>query len=130
MTIPMPVAVRPVFLALGGFVLVACVANDGVTSCSVEGAKFLSPEATEASICEAFKRRLSDSLAAQGGSIAGKNLSVTLRLHKRGTVEAIVSEEGAAASYPTVGVDVADRPLADKDLTTLAEAVANLLMDN
>lgn len=128
MTKRVPLACRPVWLVTAAFALVACVTNGGVTNCSVEGAKYLSADATEASICELFERRLRDSLAETGFSM-DENLSVTLRLHKRGAIEARIATADGHKTYPSVEVEVTDRPLGEKDIGQLANTVAKLLLD-
>ncbi|WP_284126126.1 hypothetical protein [Parerythrobacter aestuarii] len=105
------------------------MSNGGLANCSAEGVQYLSSEATEASVCAAFERRVSEALQQGDASAKADNLSVTLRFQKRGTMEASIVATNGDKAYPPIAIDVVDRSLAMRDLDRLADAVAKMLMD-
>jgi hypothetical protein len=114
-----------VFLAL-----TACVTKSVAATCTVDGAKHLSVDASASEICLSFEKRLDQALADGGKKADSKDVTIAIELHKRGSAVARVigqSEEGPI-EYPVVSVDVMDRPLMQKDLDSLADAVAQQLM--
>lgn len=107
----------------------SCVANNMSHSCSIEGAELLGDEASPEQICNAFKARLDEALAAGGVGGSG-DFTIALTLDKRGTAQAQLSGAGKAsgARYPLVAVDVMDRPLVRADMDELADEVARMLL--
>ena len=108
----------------------ACMTNNGPASCSVQGGKYLSSGASDEQICSAFAKRLSQAMAVDGSNGEIDDLSIALALDKRGSVEARVTRQNGTAheTYPVTAVDVLDRPIGQRDLDSLADAVAQQLM--
>ncbi|WP_337660948.1 hypothetical protein [Erythrobacter sp. Alg231-14] len=101
-------------------------------TCRVDGAQFLGVSATDAEICELFRTKLGEALGDQDRT---DGLSMTLTVEKSGTINADIAklDEGntnieAKSAYPTVSVDVMDRPLNLSDVERLAQAAANVMV--
>jgi hypothetical protein len=111
--------------------LTACVTNNSAATCTVDGEKYLSADASASQICASFEERLGQALAAGGSDAPStKGLAVAIELYKRGSAEARVTRQGddGLTTYPVVTVDVMDRAFNQKDLDSLADAVARLLI--
>ena len=125
---------KAVVVALSAVILstlTACVTNNTPVTCTIDGAKYLSADASASQICASFEKRLGQALAAGGSDAPStKGLSVAIELHKRGSAEARVTRQGddGLIEYPVIAVDVMDRAYKQKDLDSLADAVAQLLI--
>ena len=95
-------------------------------TCTVEGAQYLSVSATEVEICDLFQSKLSEALGSGG---PGGDVAVSLEIEKSGTINASVTKtaESTPTNYPTVSVDVMDRPLNLSDVEQLAMSAARVI---
>jgi len=109
--------------------MTGCVTSSSEVPCTIEGAQNLSGEESPEQLCAGFIQQLNEKLRERDAADRAKNLSVALRVSKRGAIEAHVSGlvEGEWQSLPVVAFDVVDRPLERGDLDRLADAVAATL---
>lgn len=120
----------PMFSAiLGAFALTmlsGCVTSSNDVPCTIEGAQYLSGSENPEQLCASFIQQLDEKLRERDLAEVAKDLSVALRINKRGSIEAHVSrlQNGEWSSLPVVAFDVVDRPLEPGDLERLAGAVA------
>jgi len=96
------------------------------SSCSVEGAKHLGPNVSDAEVCEAFRMQLARKL---GDTHEGASLNVALVIADNGTIDAFVTDASGASATPheSVSLDVMDRTPSISDVEKLAETVASLI---
>ena len=107
-----------------------CVASQISVNCSVEGASLLPGDLDSAEVCKLFRQRLDTALSKADRDFGAKDYSIAIAIHKRGTLEARVTEDGPdAKNYPVAAVDVMDRPLRQEDLGRLADTVAQILAE-
>lgn len=92
--------------------------------CKVDGAKYLQAEASEQDLCARFGARL----AEQVGEARLAGLEISLEIKKSGDIEAQLA--GNEKTYPSVAVNVMDRALNLSDLDRLADAVAQVIVNN
>jgi len=103
-----------------------CMTSNPGESCTVEGAQFLSESATETQICNLFEAKLSEAMEDEG---AGSNLAMSIEIEKTGTINASIAKMTGSdpATYPTISVDVMDRPLNLSDVERLAVSAAEAI---
>ena len=118
-----PAPVSLAFMALP--FVAACMTSPASASCSVDGAEhFPVAGADAASICARFEEGFYSDLGAQGA------YSVALSIVKQGTITARISsaENARNGAISEISVDVMDRMLDYRDVTQLARASAQDVM--
>ncbi|MFY8048482.1 MAG: hypothetical protein ACOVNS_06635 [Erythrobacter sp.] len=100
------------------------------TTCTVTGAAGALPGMDAAAICRRFE---SDLAAALEGRPVPEGLAVTLTLHKRGAIDALLhlpaTGGSAGPQYPSISVESTDRALQPDDIQRLARVVAAALAE-
>ena len=126
----MPLRIQRVSAMIAASILHAACATSTMTSkCTVDGPLAALPGMSERAICDRFA---SDLAMSFGEATAPDGLMVALTLHKRGTINAVLSHNnhGETVTHPMISVDVMDRALRPDDLTRLAQAAAEMLAKN
>ena len=107
-----------------------CVTGEAANRCSVEGARFLASNPDPATLCLRFEQRLDAALETAGSPLRADDHRVAITIGERGSLQALVSAsriDSAEAAYPVVAIDVMDRPIGERDLMQLADAVAIMI---
>jgi hypothetical protein len=103
-------------------------------TCIVDGAQYVG---SSGEICSAFKQKIDAALEvptrqAKTFVVNGRSdaIAIDIRVLKRGGVVAKVKQRknGSLQNFPEIAVDVMDRPLAMRDVETLANEVARLFV--
>lgn len=117
---PIAALIAAIFLQAG------CAASPMSDKCAITGSKGAIPGMDHAQICDRFTSDLAGMLAPEG---LPDSLRITLTLHQRGAIDAVITDmrDGAAVTYPRLSVDAIDRALRPSDVTRLAKAAADLL---
>lgn len=110
------------------FLQSSCATSVMDSKCTVDGYVAAFQGMTTATICANFERELA---ASFGEWRPFNELIVTLTVQKRGAVSAQFSRRTGddAHTYPVVSVDAIDRELRIEDLSRLAQASAQMLME-
>lgn len=107
-----------------------CMATPVPSSCTIEGEKFLAPDADADALCSRFEQHLQAALAEAAPGRTADEFSVHVTIGERGSLTADVQgtgAQGASREYPSVTLDVMDRSLEINDLDRLADAVVRIV---
>ncbi len=107
-----------------------CMTSSPGEFCRAEGVQFLSVTAEEGDVCALFQSKFAEALAKDGDSADGADgWIIAIDIEKSGTINADVARmtSSGAKSYPTVSVDVMDRPLNLTDVEQLALSAARVI---
>jgi hypothetical protein len=106
-------------------------------SCTIEGAKLLSPAMTDDAICGEIKREIDAGLSRQTRSVksvastgSADWININLRFMQPGTASAAVTQRigKREIAHPEIAVDIMDRPLGPKEVRRLAAEVARAIV--
>jgi len=110
-------------LIAAAFLQPACATSPMTSQCTISGPAAALPGMSEAAICDRFEADLARAL---GDRPVPEGLTIALTLHKRGAIDAELSLPGAR--WPRVSVDALDRGLRAEDVSRLARAAAQMLV--
>lgn len=100
-----------------------------IASCDVEGAAYLTPSVGADELCRMFGERVEAAMRTAGADVADGGWSAEITLTKNGSAEARIARTGeGSTAFPVIAVDVMDRPLRPEDVLKLADAVAEMLL--
>ncbi|NVE96057.1 hypothetical protein [Altererythrobacter lutimaris] len=100
--------------------------GQAASNCSISGIEFVQTTATSKTLCDGLNKRLDMALA---DSKAHDKRDLTLVIQKRGSIQATLTTHPQTGAEKTVvlGLDVMDRPIMQKDLNELVDAVARAM---
>ncbi|XUU60779.1 hypothetical protein ACRAQ6_00465 [Erythrobacter sp. HA6-11] len=121
-------ATDKLFIAIAAtLVSQSVVAHENASSnCSISGIEFVNTSASPMALCEGFEKRIDVVL---GDGEAHDKRDLTLEIQKRGSIQATLTTHPLKGAEKTVvlGLDVMDRPVLQKDLDDLVDAVARAM---
>lgn len=106
-----------------------CVPTQSVASCRVVGLEYLAGAASEAEICREFRTQLVKAMSVESRIEMIEDAAFIIEIGKRGSMTAKLADQDNQefAGYAPVTIDVMDRPLQQRDVLLLADAVAKSL---
>ncbi len=98
-------------------------------TCTISGAEFVKTTASEKELCDSFTQRLKEALS-RFGATDEQDLIVAIDIARQGSIKASVTARASdgTETHSEMGLDVMDRPIAQKDLDELADAVAHSML--